>query len=241
MIYDMYKYDLHTHTNAGSLCGVSTPEDMVYAYSKAGYSGIVITDHFICGNTCVPRSMEWTKRIDAYFSAYERAVEASKKIEEFTVFFGAEYAYAAGHEILIYGAEKDFLYAHPEIENTDIFSLCALLRENGCLVISAHPFREREYNDFSVPAELPCADGAEIYNSHNSDIENEKALKYVTENFLIPTSGGDIHDADDRNIGLAGIETKKKIKTSDELISTLKSGNYRVLVKGKSFSHKELF
>ncbi len=156
-------------------------------------------------------------------------------------FFGAEYAYAAGHEILIYGAEKKFLYEHPEIENADIFALCELLKKNGCLVISAHPFREREYNDFSVPAELPCADGAEIYNSHNSDSENQRALNYVAENSLIPTSGGDIHDAADRNIGLAGIETEKKIKSSDELISVLRAGNYRVLAKGKSFSLNEVF
>ena len=238
MISDMYKYDLHTHTNAGSLCGVSSPEEMVAAYAKAGYSGIVITDHFICGNTCVPRSLEWTKRIDAYFSAYERAAKAAKEFKDFTVFFGAEYAYAAGHEILIYGAEKKFLYDHPEIENADIFALCELLKKNGCLVISAHPFREREYNDFSVPAELPCADGAEIYNSHS---ENQRALNYVAENSLIPTSGGDIHDAADRNIGLAGIETEKKIKSSDELISVLRAGNYRVLAKGKSFSLNEVF
>lgn len=237
----MYKYDLHTHTNAGSLCGVSSPEEMVAAYAKAGYSGIVITDHFICGNTCVPRSLEWTKRIDAYFSAYERAAKAAKEFKDFTVFFGAEYAYAAGHEILIYGAEKKFLYEHPEIENADIFALCELLKKNGCLVISAHPFREREYNDFSVPAELPCADGAEIYNSHNSDSENQRALNYVAENSLIPSSGGDIHDAADRNIGLAGIETEKKIKSSDELISVLRAGNYRVLAKGKSFSLNEVF
>lgn len=237
----MYKYDLHTHTNAGSLCGVSSPEEIVAAYAKAGYSGIVITDHFICGNTCVSRSLKWTKRIDAYFSAYERAVKAAKEFKDFTVFFGAEYAYAAGHEILIYGAEKKFLYEHPEIENADIFALCELLKKNGCLVISAHPFREREYNDFSVPAELPCADGAEIYNSHNSDSENQRALNYVAENSLIPSSGGDIHYAADRNIGLAGIETEKKIKSSDELISVLRVGNYRVLAKGKSFSLNEVF
>ena len=225
----MYKYDLHVHTDAGSLCGVSAPEKIVSAYHRAGYSGIVITDHFIKGNTCVPQNIPFEQRIDIYYSAVLRARRAAEKYHGFTVFFGAEFAYAAGAEILIYGAEPDFLKAHPEIEKLEIEEICGLLRRNGCLTVKAHPYRIRPYNDPSVSHELYCVDGCEVYNSHNTAEENAKALAFARGNGLIMTSGGDIHDCSDKNLGKAGIEADTAPKTNSELIRLLKSEAYRLI------------
>lgn len=231
----MYKYDLHVHTNACSCCGVSTPEEQVKAYAEKGYNGIVVTDHFICGcnGTPIPRELTWKERIDRYYTAYERAAKAAEEYENFKAFFGAEYSYAGGHDILFYGLHKEFLYEHPEIENMPVEDMCRLLQSAGCLVVQAHPFRDREYNDHSVQPELYCADGTEIFNSCNYEEENQKALEFALKNHKIMTSGGDIHSASDERIGLSGIFTNKPIESIDELVKILKSGNYSLCVKGE--------
>lgn len=235
----MYKYDLHVHTSAGSCCGQSTPEEQVKAYAEKGYNGIVITDHFICGcnSTPVPRELPWRERVDMYSTAYERAAKAAEEYENFKVFFGAEYSYAGGHDLLFFGLHKEFLYSHPELEGMPAEDICKLLQNAGCLVIQAHPFRDRAYVDSSVPPELYCADGAEVFNACNYDEENMKALEYARKNNKIMTSGGDIHNAEDERIGKAGIFTEKPIESIDGLVKILKSGNYSLCVDGeiKSF------
>lgn len=231
----MFKYDLHVHTSACSCCGVSTPEEQVASYAGHGYNGIVVTDHFICGYnaTTVPRELPWKERIDRYYSAYERAAAKAENYLDFKAFFGAEYSYAGGHDILFYGLHREFLYAHPEIEGMPVEKLCRLFQDNGCLVVQAHPFRDREYNDKTVKPELYCADGAEVYNSCNNEAENANALNYALKNKKIMTSGGDIHNAADKRIGKAGIAVQKPIEDIDELKEILKSGNYKLIVDGK--------
>lgn len=41
-----YIYETHLHTSEGSACGRSRAIDIVDAYKAAGYTGIIITDHF---------------------------------------------------------------------------------------------------------------------------------------------------------------------------------------------------
>lgn len=231
----MFKYDLHVHTNASSCCGVSTPEEQVAAYAGKGYNGIVITDHFVCGCNATPfsRELPWKERIDLYYRAYERAAEAAAKYTDFNVFFGAEYSYAGGHDLLIYGLDKELLYAHPEIEEMSAEDFCGVFSSNGCLVVQAHPFRDRFYNDNTVPPELPCADGVEVFNACNSEEENAGALSYAEKSGKIFTSGGDIHSAEDERIGLAGIATDSPITDIKMLTDVLKSGNYSLIVGGK--------
>lgn len=225
----MYKYDLHVHTNVGSLCGVSTPEEMVNSYYRAGYSGFVITDHFIRGNTAVSAKLPWAERIDAYYGAVLRARREAEKYPGFTVFLGGEFCYAGGHEILIYGADTEFLKAHSEIENCGAESLCSLMRENDCVTVKAHPYRVRDYNDITVSPELYCVDGYEVFNSHNTAEENAKAMAFAEKNSLIMTSGGDIHNFADENVGKAGIETERQLNTNADLAALLKSGDYRLI------------
>ena len=231
----MYKYDLHVHTSVCSCCGVSTPEEQVKAYAEKGYNGIVVTDHFICGynGTPIPRQLPWRERVDIYYTAYERAAKAADEYESFRAFFGAEYSYAGGHDILFYGLHREFLYEHPEIEYMPVENMCKLLQRAGCLVVQAHPFRDRDYNDRSVKPELYCADGVEIFNACNNDEENQKAYDYAVKYKKIMTSGGDIHNANDGRIGLSGIFTEKPIESIDDLTYTLKSGNYSLSVKGE--------
>ena len=231
----MYKYDLHVHTNVSSCCGQSSPEEQVKAYAEKGYNGIVITDHFICGCNGTPfsRELPWRERVDMYCTAYERAAKAAAEYEDFKVFFGAEYSYAGGHDLLFYGLHREFLYSYPEIEGMPVEDICKLLQNAGCLVVQAHPYRERGYIDPTVKPELYCADGVEVYNSCNYVEENEKAYKYACSSNKLMTSGGDIHSAKDDRIGRAGIFTEKPVDSIDELVKILKSGNYSLCIGGE--------
>ena len=41
-----YKYETHVHTKEGSACASGTGQEMVRAHIEAGYSGMIVTDHF---------------------------------------------------------------------------------------------------------------------------------------------------------------------------------------------------
>ena len=41
-----YKYEIHCHTKNVSRCGNLDVEELIQKYKEAGYSGIVLTDHY---------------------------------------------------------------------------------------------------------------------------------------------------------------------------------------------------
>ena len=41
-----HKYDTHVHTSETSICGKVDAKTLVRLYKKAGYTGVVITDHY---------------------------------------------------------------------------------------------------------------------------------------------------------------------------------------------------
>ena len=58
-----FLYETHMHTCLASACGVSTGKEHAQFYKDAGYTGIIMTDHFFRGNTAVPRNLpDWKER-----------------------------------------------------------------------------------------------------------------------------------------------------------------------------------
>ena len=57
-----YLYETHMHTSEASACAGSTGAQMARAYKEAGYTGIIVTDHFFYGNTSVDRSAAYAAR-----------------------------------------------------------------------------------------------------------------------------------------------------------------------------------
>ena len=78
----LYRYETHLHTSQASACASSSGDEYIEAYIKAGYSGIIVTDHFFQGNTCVPNHEQetWENRVNQYCSGYEKALEKAKEI-----------------------------------------------------------------------------------------------------------------------------------------------------------------
>lgn len=195
-----YLYETHMHTTEGSACAHNTAAEMARVYKDAGYTGIIITDHFFYGNTAVDRSLPWEEWVEQYCKGYEHAKEEGDKIG-LQVFFGWESAYH-GTEFLIYGLDKEWLLRHPEIKDATIEEQYELVRKGGGMVIHAHPYREASYipeirlfpdyvdgvegiNASHKFREKKAADGRALY-----DVQaQEYAAKY---NFPM-TGGSDTH------------------------------------------------
>ena len=185
-----FLYETHMHTCQGSACGRVTGREQAKVYRDAGYTGIIITDHFFGGNTAVDRRLPWEQRIDLFWQGYEEAKEEGDRIG-LDVFFGLEQNHA-GDEYLIYGLTKEYMKAHPEMEHWNRRQQLEEVHRAGGCVIQAHPFRMRFYMD-RIRLGLRFCDGIEAANAGNDQLDDARALLYGREYGLVMTAGSDNH------------------------------------------------
>lgn len=207
----MYKYETHLHTSEGSACSYSSAADMVKAHKDAGYDGIFITDHWLNGNTAVPRDLPWEDRVELYCRGYEHALEAGSRIG-LTVLFGIEYNVRAT-DFLVYGIDKNWLLTHEfYLTEADERAFFGKVHEDGGFIVHAHPFRQAPYIHHIrlYPQDI---DGMEVVNaSHSPDTNyNDLAKVFAKMNNIHATGGSDTHCAD-RLFG-GGIEVPDPILT----------------------------
>lgn len=186
-----YLYEMHLHTSEGSACGASSGAEAADYYKSLGYDGIIVTDHFLNGNTAADRTASYEDRIETFCSGY-RAAKARGDEIGLSVFFGLEYEYVHGNHFLMYGLDKAFLLAHPELLTLPLPQVIDLVHSVGGLVIQAHPFRDIDWVTEHCLLPRYC-DGAEIFNACNSDPANEMARLYAEHYSLISTAGSDNH------------------------------------------------
>ena len=62
-----YRYETHLHTSQASACGSSKGSEHARFYKEMGYQGIIVTDHFFGGNTCIPERLPWKKRVERFY------------------------------------------------------------------------------------------------------------------------------------------------------------------------------
>jgi predicted metal-dependent phosphoesterase TrpH len=219
----MYKYETHAHTSEISLCGKISAADLVRFYKQQGYKGIFITDHFITGNTTVPKDLPWKTRIDMYCKGFENAYAEGKRIG-IDVFFGWEHSFQ-GTDFLTYGLDKEWLYEHPELEAADLNTYSDIVRASGGFVVHAHPFREAGY--ISMIRLLPRkVDAVETDNSCRTDFENFLANQYAENYGLLKFAGSDNHRGPLPR--LAGIQVAEPLKTETDPVDAIKSGKFEM-------------
>ena len=229
----MYKYETHIHSIEGSACARSSARDMVQAYHQAGYTGFVLTNHFIRGNTSVPQNLDWKTRMQMYYDAYLEATDEGNKLD-FDVLFGIEEWYEHGKEILIYGIDLDFLQSHPELEYASIDTYAKLVHEAGGLLVHAHPHRIRDYIKPDVQPRYDVCDGIEVYNAGDEMEINRIGMQDAIKLNMIMTSGGDIHKSWDERIGMAGMIFEKRIRSNKDFIEALKSRSGKLVIAGET-------
>lgn len=227
-----YRYETHCHCCWCSACAKSSPQEMAEAYYNAGYAGMVLTDHFLRGNTAVDRTLPWEEKMKRYYEAYEAAREWARG-KDFHVLFGIEHCYGDGKEVLTYGIDLDFLLEHINLHMYPLSEYSEMVHKAGGFVSMAHPFRDRGYINMDVKPQPKYLDGAEIFNFYNTGEENKQAAAFADKHRLLPTSGGDEHWSEGKAIGMAGIALKKPVDTGKELVEVLKSGDYGVIINGE--------
>lgn len=222
-----YKYQLHTHTSPTSRCGAMRPSEVARALYEAGYSGAVLTNHFYRGNSGIDRSLAWEEFVRAYENDYLECALAAREYDV-DILFSIEEGADGGREIFPLGVTPKMLYEHPELAGCELEVWHKLMRECGGLIIQAHPFRERSYIREPSPLPLSLIDGIEVYNFCNSKEANDAAMEFIRDNpGLIATSGGDAHSVE--VLSHAGIVTNERLRTIEDLIRVLKSGEYELI------------
>ncbi len=220
----MYRYETHLHTYPVSACARATVRDTLVFYKELGYDGVFITNHFLDGNINIDRSLPYGERIDFYFSDYEAGVEIGREIG-LKVFCGVEQSYA-GTDFLIYGLDKAWYLAHPEIEGMPKSRELPLLMEAGALVVQAHPFREANYIDH-IRLFPRCVHGAEIVNANRTDFENEMARRYAESYDLLAFAGTDNHVGPAQR-KLAGMCASAPVESEQDFVERVKRGELQV-------------
>ena len=229
----MYLYETHCHCSWCSACATSSPEEQVRAYAAAGYAGLVLTDHFIRGNTAVDRNLPWAQRMHCYYDAYLAAKKAAEDLD-FDVIFGIEHQYGGGKEVLLYGIGLDFLLENDDIPTISLDELVDRVHKVGGVVIQAHPYRNRAYINMDIHPREELLDGVEIYNACAAPGEDLQALALAARHGeYILTSGGDIHRDDDPRIGAAGILLPRRVKDGKEFAAALKERAHLLRIGGE--------
>ncbi len=187
----MYRYETHLHTVEASACGITPGREYPAIFKQRGYDGIFITDHFFHGNTRPSRELPWPDYVEAYMKGYEEAKKAGDEIG-FKVFFGIEENFE-GDEFLIYGVDKAFLLAHPEIPHWTREEMIKAVHDAGGAMMQAHPFRDRDYIK-KIHLYSEEVDGIEGINTANTANDNLAALCYALKYQMMIQAGSDTHD-----------------------------------------------
>lgn len=218
-----YLYESHFHTAEVSGCAHVNAQDAVNLYKNAGYSGVVVTDHFYQhgfenkyeGNT-------WQEKIDYYLRGYRLAKELAT--DDFAVILGLEARFEVDNDndYLVYGLDEEFLYEHEWLTKWTLEDFKKLAEKNEITVIQAHPFRK--YSTITPPREI---DGIEIYNGNRRhDSSNDFAELWAKKHGFITTAGSDFHEYED--LARAGMAFDRFVTNSKEFRAELLSGRYEL-------------
>lgn len=231
VVIELYKYELHSHTaECDPYAGIGGAE-LVKLYQEAGYSGMVITDHYIWSfskwfadeNLASATHEEYIRR---WLKGYYAAKEAAERTD-FTVLTGAEVAFDGQiNHYLIYGVDEAFFYHAPLLNKCKTIDELTALLPDGAIVVQAHPFRKNM--TICDPAALF---GFEGYNAGTEAFCNEMAKLYARHYGKRLTSGSDVHGR--KAVARGGIATEQAIRSPQDLIAVLKSGDYHLIQDGE--------
>ncbi len=223
----MYKIETHLHTLYSSSCGQLTADEIVEGYLAAGYSGLILTDHYN-RDTFRHLNIDTTgpeDKLAAFLTGYHKLLDAGEK-KGLKIYRGAEVRFdGSWNDYLLYGY-SDVLLTDPETVFTmGVEAFYKLVQKDGALLIHAHPYRNG-----GIPTTAAALDGVEVLNmNHHHDNRNDLALAFAQKHGLLETSGSDCHET--AHIGNGGILVERLPENDRELVSLLRGRNYRLIGK----------
>lgn len=223
----MFKTETHLHVRDVSLCAKLYAEDMVKLYHEAGYTTLIVTDHY------AERILErlggdsWEEQVDRFFTGYRNVKAAGEKLG-MVVLPGAEIGFSQNpnNHYLLYGVDEAFLKGMPDVWEMSIESFYPYAKKHGITVVQAHPYRDGLCQPTSE-----FVDAIEVYNSspRHADYPEESAAAALQGGKPM-TAGSDAHRTEDA--GLSGVATEKPIYTIDDYVQALMNGNLKI-IKGE--------
>lgn len=221
----MYKIETHLHTPTISHCAELSPEELVLRYKEAGYAAITVTDHYKAFSFS-DAGIDWDEpgdKLHAFLEGYRHVKAIGEKVG-LKVYYGAELQfYENKNDYLVYGFSNQLLADPKTVCPMGIAAFSKLAKEDGALLIQAHPFRR-----FCVPVAPYLIDGVEAVNRHDChQNRNDLAIEYSRRYELLMTGGSDCHVPED--VGRGGIDADYLPEDSDELAELLRSGRFTIL------------
>ena len=224
----MFKIETHMHTKPISFCAYLSPEEMVKLHAEQGYSTVFVSDHFAINHFARLGDISWQEKIRLMFNSYLKAKNAGEQLGV-NVLFSPELTLEGNH-YLLYNADIDFLISRDDFFFITMEEFCKYAAKHGVSIIQAHPLRDgkcRPHPEFVI--------GYEVINT-NPRHENfdDKILKLAHEHQRLITAGSDAHRLED--IGRAAVISPFEIKTSNDYLSLLKSGEAKLMRHGEIIS-----
>ncbi len=219
-----YKTELHCHSSEISECAEVNINDIIEKYTEYGYSSVVLTNHLWSWD-CKDDFCKYQKKVEDLFDVCDKAREVAG--DRLNFINGVELALNDGNDYLLYGVTKEFLLSEKNISSLITQELKDRANAAGIIVVHAHPLRFGQWH--LPPYEI---DGYEIYNAHPEAQSNNDAAEIIFTRLQgkILTSGSDFHYH--HHIPRAGIATENPITSMDELMTTLRSGDYSIIKDG---------
>lgn len=212
-----YLFELHYHTPESSPCGRVEPARALPEYQKAGYSGVVVTDHFFRGILARYSEKTWEEKIDRWLLGYRAACAAAP--EGLKILLGMELRFEdSENDHLVYGFDEEFLKNHDPFYDMGFEAFGKFAREHELFFAQAHPFRRVCY-----PRNPEFLDGVEVYNGNPRwNSRNDKAWEMARKHGLVMLSGSDFHEWEDLCRG--GTQLEECPEDSKELARMLREG-----------------
>lgn len=211
----LFLYDTHVHTSEISFCGKVNAKKLVRLYHKAGYHGLVITDHYCREYFEYLGPLKWEEKISLFLKGYHIALDEGMKLG-MKILLGIEIRFDENfNDYLVYGLDEDFLYRNQKLYKLNLETFFKLTQNTSLCIYQAHPFRM-----YITQADPQYLHGIEVYNGnprHNSN--NQLAYEYAKRHGLKMISGSDFHQVED--LARGGIALAKAPSSSEELAQIL--------------------
>lgn len=228
----MIKLETHAHCSELSFCAHADMDTLINEYKKAGYGGIVLTNHY-CKRFFDKYKGETKKeKLDFYFKVYDEFSEKCKKVGIKT-FLGAEImAYSPigeRYEFTYYGFDRSLFYDNKPLYELTQKELFVLAEKNNLFMYQTHPLRRGV-----AKGDPKYIHGAESFNGHVLHLNNNiEANVFCEENNLIKLSGTDYHDPKQPILG--GIYLPKNVETDADLIEYVFKGNLNLIENEETY------
>lgn len=218
---------LHLHTAESSRCGEGGGAEMIRACADAGYSLVVVTDHFFNANINCPRNLPWPQKVRQLFAGYREARAMGERLGVVVLPGWETMTDGDGPEVLTYGLDDRFLLAHPDVAEWPLPVYLELTRQAGAFNVHAHPFRQAYYITPFAP-QPKLFEAFEVFNAQNRDPAwNREALRVARANGLIELAGSDAHRPDCVRGG--AVELPWPVTDMPGLIEALRSRKTRIV------------